>query len=201
MWPWKGHKVPTLPLVLFTYLNSCYNNQTTKCVDQVLLSSEWTCVQTGILPLDAELSGLCDVVLMDEHLLGRPGRGHRACRLTCLGYTLCNTLCGRWLFAVQKPEKVSYVEAAGGIQDGLRAYTALHTLGRVAAGHSVLVMDGASVRTHPVTVWALLLPILLFGKMVTIAYPPFPFSLCVVLFCSRLEWWPSRLLTTMGWKC
>ncbi|XP_048865311.1 quinone oxidoreductase-like protein 1 isoform X2 [Brienomyrus brachyistius] len=68
----------------------------------------------GILPLDAELSGLCDVVLMDEHLL------------------------------VQKPEKVSFVEAAGGIQDGLRAYTALHTLGRVAAGHSVLVMDGAS---------------------------------------------------------
>ncbi|XP_023652234.1 quinone oxidoreductase-like protein 1 isoform X2 [Paramormyrops kingsleyae] len=68
----------------------------------------------GILPLDAELSGLCDMVLMDEHLL------------------------------VQKPEKVTYVEAAGGIQDGLRAYTALHTLGRVAAGHSVLVMDGAS---------------------------------------------------------
>uniref|UniRef100_A0A8C9TCZ8 Crystallin, zeta (quinone reductase)-like 1 n=1 Tax=Scleropages formosus TaxID=113540 RepID=A0A8C9TCZ8_SCLFO len=69
----------------------------------------------GILPLDAELSGLCDVVLIHEHHL------------------------------VPKPEKVGWVEAAGTIRDGLRAYTALHSLGRVATGHTLLVLDGATV--------------------------------------------------------
>ncbi|XP_018614255.1 quinone oxidoreductase-like protein 1 isoform X1 [Scleropages formosus] len=68
----------------------------------------------GILPLDAELSGLCDVVLIHEHHL------------------------------VPKPEKVGWVEAAGTIRDGLRAYTALHSLGRVATGHTLLVLDGAT---------------------------------------------------------
>ncbi|XDV15555.1 hypothetical protein PO909_015613 [Leuciscus waleckii] len=67
----------------------------------------------GILPLDAELSGLCSVVLIDEYDL------------------------------VQKPEKVSWFEAAAVIKDGLRAYTALHTLARMAAGQTVLVLDGA----------------------------------------------------------
>ncbi|XP_072513909.1 quinone oxidoreductase-like protein 1 isoform X2 [Salminus brasiliensis] len=68
----------------------------------------------GILPLDTEVSGLCDVVLIDEYNL------------------------------VQKPEKVSWFEAAGAIKDGLRAYTALHTLARMAVGHTLLVLDGAS---------------------------------------------------------
>ncbi|XP_066517204.1 quinone oxidoreductase-like protein 1 isoform X2 [Hoplias malabaricus] len=68
----------------------------------------------GILPLDAEVSGLCDVILIDEYNL------------------------------VQKPEKVSWFEAAGAIKDGLRAYTALHTLSRMAVGHTLLVLDGAS---------------------------------------------------------
>ncbi|KAJ8388526.1 hypothetical protein AAFF_G00132400 [Aldrovandia affinis] len=68
----------------------------------------------GILPLDAEASGLCDVLLIHEHHL------------------------------VQKPEKVSWVEAAGSIRDGVRAYTALHTLARMATGHTLLVLDGAS---------------------------------------------------------
>ncbi|KAF5909209.1 quinone oxidoreductase-like protein 1 isoform X2, partial [Clarias magur] len=68
----------------------------------------------GILPLDAETSGLCDIVLADEYNL------------------------------VQKPEKVSWFKAAGAIKDGLRAYTALHTLARVAVGHTLLVLDGAS---------------------------------------------------------
>uniref|UniRef100_A0A3B4DFW4 Enoyl reductase (ER) domain-containing protein n=1 Tax=Pygocentrus nattereri TaxID=42514 RepID=A0A3B4DFW4_PYGNA len=67
-----------------------------------------------ILPLDAEMSGLCDVVLIDEYNL------------------------------VQKPEKVSWFEAAGAIKDALRAYTALHTLARMAVGHTLLVLDGAS---------------------------------------------------------
>ncbi|XP_057188316.1 quinone oxidoreductase-like protein 1 isoform X1 [Triplophysa rosa] len=68
----------------------------------------------GILPLDAELSGLCSVVIIDEFNL------------------------------VQKPLKVSWFEAAAVMKDGLRAYTALHTLARMAAGQTLLVLDGAS---------------------------------------------------------
>ncbi|XP_051561274.1 quinone oxidoreductase-like protein 1 isoform X3 [Myxocyprinus asiaticus] len=68
----------------------------------------------GILPLDVELSGLCSVVLIDEYNL------------------------------VQKPEKVSWFDAVAAIKDGLRAYTALHTLARMAAGQTLLVLDGAS---------------------------------------------------------
>ncbi|XP_041115231.1 quinone oxidoreductase-like protein 1 isoform X2 [Polyodon spathula] len=68
----------------------------------------------GILPLDAEVSGLCDVVLVHEHHL------------------------------VPKPEKVSWVEAAGTIRDGVRSYTALHVLSHITAGNTVLVLDGAS---------------------------------------------------------
>lgn len=49
------------------------------------------------------------------------------------------------VWTVQKPEKVSWFEAAGAIKDGLRAYTALHTLARMAVGHTLLVLDGASV--------------------------------------------------------
>lgn len=68
----------------------------------------------GILPLDSPCSGLCDVIDIDEHYL------------------------------VQKPEKLSSVCAAGALRDGVCAYTALHTHARVAAGHTLLVMDGAS---------------------------------------------------------
>ncbi|XP_069000255.1 quinone oxidoreductase-like protein 1 isoform X2 [Embiotoca jacksoni] len=68
----------------------------------------------GILPLDSPFSGLCDVIDVDEHHL------------------------------VQKPEKLSSLCVAGALRDGLRAYTALHTHARVAAGHTLLVMDGAS---------------------------------------------------------
>ncbi|XP_026210331.1 quinone oxidoreductase-like protein 1 [Anabas testudineus] len=68
----------------------------------------------GILPLDSPCSGLCDVIDIDEHYL------------------------------VQKPEKLSSVCVAGALRDGLCAYTALHTHARMAAGHTLLVMDGAS---------------------------------------------------------
>lgn len=68
----------------------------------------------GILPLDTPSSGLCEVIDIDEHHL------------------------------VQKPEKLSSVCVAGALRDGLCAYTALHTHARVAAGHTLLVMDGAS---------------------------------------------------------
>ncbi|XP_063067855.1 quinone oxidoreductase-like protein 1 isoform X2 [Engraulis encrasicolus] len=68
----------------------------------------------GILPLDTELSGLCNTVIIHEQLL------------------------------VPKPEKVSWVSAAGAVRDGLRAYTALHTLAHMALGNTLLVLDGAS---------------------------------------------------------
>ncbi|XP_068597083.1 quinone oxidoreductase-like protein 1, partial [Brachionichthys hirsutus] len=68
----------------------------------------------GILPLGSSCSGLCDVIDIDEH------------------------------YIVQKPEQLSSVCVAGAIRDGLCAYTALHTHARVAAGHTLLVMDGAS---------------------------------------------------------
>ncbi|XP_040035331.2 quinone oxidoreductase-like protein 1 isoform X2 [Gasterosteus aculeatus] len=68
----------------------------------------------GILPLDSPYSGLCGAIDIDEHYL------------------------------VQKPEKLSSVCAAGALRDALCAYTALHTHARMAAGHTLLVMDGAS---------------------------------------------------------
>ncbi|KAI1241428.1 hypothetical protein IHE44_0004901 [Lamprotornis superbus] len=71
-------------------------------------------VLEGILPLDSEQSGVCEVVLVHEHYL------------------------------VHKPEKVCWVEAAGTLRDGLQAYTALHYLAQVCPGRSVLVLDGAS---------------------------------------------------------
>lgn len=40
---------------------------------------------------------------------------------------------------------MSWFEAAAVMKDGLRAYTALHVLARMAAGQTLLVLDGASV--------------------------------------------------------
>ncbi|NWT06368.1 QORL1 protein, partial [Mionectes macconnelli] len=68
----------------------------------------------GILPLDSEESGLCEVILVHEHYL------------------------------VQKPEKVCWAAAAGAVRDGLRAYTALHYLAQAGPGRTVLVLDAAS---------------------------------------------------------
>ncbi|MEE6467956.1 hypothetical protein FKM82_008119 [Ascaphus truei] len=68
----------------------------------------------GILPLDSQESGLCEVLWAHEHHL------------------------------VPKPGKVTWVESAGTIRDGLCVYTALHFLARLGPGKSVLVMDGAS---------------------------------------------------------
>ncbi|KAG8518551.1 Protein downstream neighbor of Son, partial [Galemys pyrenaicus] len=68
----------------------------------------------GILPLDSEDPGLCEVVRVHEHYL------------------------------VHKPEKVTWTEAAGTVRDGVRAYTALHYLSSLSPGKSVLIMDGAS---------------------------------------------------------
>ncbi|XP_021562331.1 quinone oxidoreductase-like protein 1 isoform X3 [Carlito syrichta] len=71
-------------------------------------------VLDGILPLDSEDPGLCEIVRVHEHYL------------------------------VHKPEKVTWTEAAGTIRDGVRAYTALHYLSHLSPGKSVLIMDGAS---------------------------------------------------------
>ncbi|XP_003410344.2 quinone oxidoreductase-like protein 1 isoform X1 [Loxodonta africana] len=68
----------------------------------------------GILPLDSEDPGLCEVIRVHEHYL------------------------------VHKPEKATWTEAAGTIRDGMRAYTALHYLSHLSPGKSVLIMDGAS---------------------------------------------------------
>ncbi|XP_010606980.2 quinone oxidoreductase-like protein 1 isoform X1 [Fukomys damarensis] len=68
----------------------------------------------GILPLDSEDPGLCEVIRVHEHYL------------------------------VHKPEKVTWTEAAATIRDGVRAYTALHYLSHLSSGKSVLIMDGAS---------------------------------------------------------
>ncbi|XP_075816408.1 quinone oxidoreductase-like protein 1 isoform X3 [Microtus pennsylvanicus] len=68
----------------------------------------------GILPLDSEDPGLCEVIRVHEHYL------------------------------VHKPEKVSWTEAAGAIRDGVRACTALYYLSHLSPRKSVLIMDGAS---------------------------------------------------------
>lgn len=68
--------------------------------------------------------------------------------LICMTNSVCVWV---YVWIVHKPEKVSWFEAAGAIKDGLRAYTALHTLARMAVGHTLLVMDGASVSYYIVT--------------------------------------------------
>ena len=50
---------------------------------------------------------------------------------------LCN-------FSVKKPRMLSFEDAAAGIGDCVRAYTALHYQAQVCAGDTVLVLDGAS---------------------------------------------------------
>ncbi|PIO28712.1 hypothetical protein AB205_0020250, partial [Aquarana catesbeiana] len=70
----------------------------------------------GILPLDSEESGLCEVVWVHEHHL------------------------------VHKPEKVSWAEAAGTIRDGLCVYTALHSLAHLAPGRSVLPIGTLAIQ-------------------------------------------------------
>lgn len=68
---------------------------------------------------------------------------------TCFKVTLALILIKKNVLvsSVQKPEKLSSVFAAGALRDGVCAYTALHTHARMAAGHTLLVMDGASVST------------------------------------------------------
>lgn len=67
---------------------------------------------------------------------------------TCFFFPICFFFVYLFVFSpnlVRKPEKVCWVEAAGTVRDGVRAYTALHYLSHVSPGKTVLVMDGASV--------------------------------------------------------
>lgn len=68
----------------------------------------------GIIPLDYGFSGCAEYVVLHE------------------------------FDVTKKPDTVSYVDAAACIGDAVRSYTALHYLGRLSHGDTVLVMDGAS---------------------------------------------------------
>ena len=62
-------------------------------------------------------------------------------RKTIVAYTRC--FASSVLLVVKLPNRVGYNEAAAVIGDGLRAYTALHYQGRLCAGDTILIIDGA----------------------------------------------------------
>lgn len=68
----------------------------------------------GVLPLDSQYSGCGEFCLFNEYDL------------------------------VKKPRMLNFEDAAAGIGDCVRAYTALHYQAQVCAGDTVLVLDGAS---------------------------------------------------------
>ncbi|GLH01212.1 Quinone oxidoreductase-like protein 1 [Gryllus bimaculatus] len=68
----------------------------------------------GVVPLDYEQSGCSDFVVLEE------------------------------FDVAPKPDGVSFVEAAACIGDAVKAYTALHYLGRLTSGDTVLILNGAS---------------------------------------------------------
>ncbi|KAI8774925.1 quinone oxidoreductase protein 1 isoform X1 [Biomphalaria glabrata] len=68
----------------------------------------------GILPYDSNLSGCADLCILHQYDL------------------------------VEKPSSLSHEVAAAVVGTGLAAYTAIHYLGHVTAGDTVLVIDGAS---------------------------------------------------------
>lgn len=68
----------------------------------------------GIVPLDYGISGCSEYVVVHE------------------------------FDVTKKPEQVTFVDAAACIGDAVRSYTALHYLGRISCGDTVLIMDGAS---------------------------------------------------------
>lgn len=68
----------------------------------------------GVIPLDYGQSGCAEFVVLHEFEV------------------------------TKKPENVTFVDAAGCIGDAVKAYTALHYLGRLTGGDTLLVMDGAS---------------------------------------------------------
>uniref|UniRef100_A0A7N8YQZ5 Crystallin, zeta (quinone reductase)-like 1 n=1 Tax=Mastacembelus armatus TaxID=205130 RepID=A0A7N8YQZ5_9TELE len=79
-----------------------------------------------------------EIFLTDSNVLFVCSSTNQTCIVSMTHVCFCS--CS----AVQKPEKLSSVCVAGALRDGLCAYTALHTHARMAAGHTLLVMDGAS---------------------------------------------------------
>uniref|UniRef100_A0A3Q3GCL0 Crystallin, zeta (quinone reductase)-like 1 n=1 Tax=Labrus bergylta TaxID=56723 RepID=A0A3Q3GCL0_9LABR len=111
----------------------------------------------GLSPLDLKLLGdmgmLRDLIPVGREIAGVVLQGHKHSfhslikplqthPINTQGNFICVFFC--FCSAVQKPEKLSSVCVAGGLRDGLCAYTALHTHAHMAAGHTLLVMDGAS---------------------------------------------------------
>ncbi|XP_063220301.1 quinone oxidoreductase-like protein 1 [Bacillus rossius redtenbacheri] len=68
----------------------------------------------GIIPVDYDQSSCSDYVVLQEFDI------------------------------VLKPERVSFVDAAGCISDAVKSYIALHYLGKMTSDSTVLVLDGAS---------------------------------------------------------
>ncbi|XP_075234070.1 quinone oxidoreductase-like protein 1 [Lycorma delicatula] len=68
----------------------------------------------GIIPLDYEQSGFAEKVVLQEFDI------------------------------VLKPNSVNFVDAVGCIGEGVKSYLALHYLGRLVSGNTVLVINGAS---------------------------------------------------------
>lgn len=68
----------------------------------------------GLVPIDYNVSGCAESIILDE------------------------------FDVVKKPENVSFVDAAGCIGDAVRAYIALHYMGHMHVGDTILIFDGAS---------------------------------------------------------
>jgi NADPH:quinone reductase-like Zn-dependent oxidoreductase len=68
----------------------------------------------GTVPFDSKVAGCCEYTLLSQ------------------------------FDAVEKPPSLSFETAAASVGAGLAAYTAIHYLGHVTAGDTVLVIDGAS---------------------------------------------------------
>uniref|UniRef100_A0A667XGF4 Crystallin, zeta (quinone reductase)-like 1 n=1 Tax=Myripristis murdjan TaxID=586833 RepID=A0A667XGF4_9TELE len=94
-------------------------------------------IQRDLIPVGREVAGVIQQVgskvsffQPDDEVVGK------------LLSSICVCVCA--CPPVHKPEKLSWVCAAGALRDGVCAYTALHTHARMAAGHTLLVLDGAS---------------------------------------------------------
>lgn len=89
------------------------------------------CPDVGIIPLDYGQSGCADYVALQEFDVGE----FRL--IVIIAVLISNILCFGsliFVFAVIKPHGVSFVDAAGCIGDSVKAYTALHYLGKLSSG-------------------------------------------------------------------
>lgn len=80
----------------------------------------------GIIPMDYGQSGCSEYVVLNEYDVGK----------ILLVAIYKHSSFNPDLLVVKKPTSVSYVEAAGCIGDAVKAYTALHYLGRMCSGET-----------------------------------------------------------------